>query len=386
MSALVDVGLIDDVKRFGAADVSACFSCGQCTAMCPLSSNDGTFPRRLIRYAQVGMKDALLSSKELWTCFYCGECSDTCPTQADPGGFMAAARRYAIASYDKTRLAKTMYTKPVLGTLIALVLAAFFALFMYREHGPQHASALKLFDFIPEPLIHYTGVAVMALVGLAGLAGILSAARSIAKKEGLSLGSVVGRGAGKAWWSALWTESLGQKRYRSDCQTAQEASPWYRKRWLIHAMTMWGFLGLFAATIIDYGLALIHVKPTGAEVPIWYPVRLLGTLAGLALIYGTTMLIVDRLRKANRSASDSTFADWLLLTLLWITGVTGFGIELALYLPHAPAWGYWVFLVHVSIAMELMLLLPFTKFAHAIYRPVALFFVARGKEKEAGPG
>jgi nitrate reductase gamma subunit len=32
-----------------------------------------------------------------------------------------------------------------------------------------------------------------------------------------------------------------------------------------------------------------------------------------------------------------------------------------------------LFLVHVGIAMELVLLVPFTKFAHVIYRPVSLF-------------
>jgi hypothetical protein len=61
---------------------------------------------------------------------------------------------------------------------------------------------------------------------------------------------------------------------------------------------------------------------------------------------------------------------------VWITGVTGFAIEIALYLPSAPAWGYWVFLFHVAVAMELVLLAPFMKFAHAVYRPVALFFLA----------
>ena len=57
---------------------------------------------------------------------------------------------------------------------------------------------------------------------------------------------------------------------------------------------MWGFLGLLAATILDYGLALVGIKATGTPVPIWYPVRLLGTLAGIALVYGTTMLIWRR--------------------------------------------------------------------------------------------
>ena len=389
MTALVDVGLLADVQKFGAADVSACFSCGTCTAICPLSTNDATFPRKLIRYAQVGMKDVLLSSKELWTCYYCGECSDTCPTQADPGGFMAAARRYAIASYDRTRLARTMYTSPILGSLIAILLAAFFALFMYASHGPQSAQSLALFQFIPEGLVHNMGVVVMILVFLAGLAGVATMARAISRRENISVRDVVGSRAalarsGRALWVALGVESLGQQRYRVDCETVQEARPWYRRRWFIHAATMWGFLGLLAATILDYGLAVVGLKATGTPVPIWYPVRLLGTVAGIALIYGTTMLIVDRLRRANRSASDSTPADWTLLALLWITGITGFLIELALYLPQAPAWGYWVFLFHVSVAMELVLLAPFMKFSHAVYRPVALFFYSLATDKPTG--
>ncbi len=388
MTALVDAGLLADVQKFGAADVSACFSCGNCTAICPLSDNDGTFPRRLIRYAQVGMKDALLGSKELWTCYHCGECSDTCPTQADPGGFMAAARRYAIASYDRTRLARTMYTSPLAGSVIAILLAAFFAVFMYASHGTQSTTSLQLFGFIPEALIHNTGVVVMILVFLAGLAGIVTMARGIARREEIALHDVIGSraalaGSGRALWSALAVESLGQRRFRADCETVQDARPWYRRRWFIHASTMWGFLGLLAATILDYGLAVIGVKATGTPVPLWYPVRLLGTLAGLFLIYGTTMLIIDRLQKANRAASDSKASDWTLLALLWVTGVSGFLIEIALYLPQPPAWGYWVFLFHVSVAMELVLLAPFMKFAHAVYRPVALFFYTLAGDRSA---
>ena len=243
MTALVDAGLLADVQKFGAADVSACFSCGNCTAICPLSSNDGTFPRKLIRYAQVGMKDALLSSKELWTCYYCGECSDTCPTQADPGGFMAAARRYALASSDRTRLARTMYTSPILGSLFAILLAAFFALFMYASHGPQDAQSLALFQFVPEELIHNTGIVVMVVVFLAGLLGVATMARGIARREGLSMRDVAGGPAAlarsaRALWVSLGVESLGQRRYRVDCETVQEARPLYRRRWFLHAATM----------------------------------------------------------------------------------------------------------------------------------------------------
>jgi len=381
----LDPDLLADIKRFGAADVSACFSCGTCTAVCTLTDNDGTFPRRMIRYAQLGMKDALVSSKELWACYSCGTCSESCPTRADPAGFMAAARRYAIADYDRTRLARTLATRPVIGTIVAVALAAFFALFMYAAHGAPSASRLALFDFIPEPLIHLTGVVVMALVALAAVVSVAGMAHGIARRERIGIRDLFGgpdmwKRSLRALWVALGVEALGQRRYRKDCGVTRKTE----RGWLPHALTLWGFLGLFLATILDYGLALAGIKATGTPVPLWYPVRLLGTVAGAALIYGTTRLIWNRLRPADGTASDSTFSDWLLLALLWVTGVTGFAIELALYLPHPPAWGYWVFLVHVAVAIELVLLLPFTKLAHAIYRPVALFFHALAGSRTAG--
>ena len=377
----VDLGLYPQLQRYGAADISACFSCGTCSASCPLSETDATFPRRIIRYAQLGMKDALLASKEVWSCYYCAECSETCPTQAGPSEFMAATRRYAIAESDRTRLARTMYLRPVVGTFIAVLIAAFFALFMYAAHGPQSAESLAIFQFIPEELIHDTGLVVMIAVFLAGVAGVVGMARRIGAREGVDLRAVAGSRAalarsGRAVWAALVIESLGQRRYRADCQTDAVAEPLYRRRWFLHAATMWGFLGLLAATVLDYGLALLGVKATGAPVPLWYPVRLLGTVAGLSLIYGTSALIVRRFRGTERSVDHSTPADWTFLALLWITGMTGFAVEVALYLPSVPAWGYWVFLFHVAVAMELVLLAPFMKFAHAVYRPVALFFVA----------
>src|SRR5450759_2828507 len=167
--------------------------------------------------------------------------------------------------------------------------------------------------------------------------------------------------------------ALRVPRPRLSAAGGAQSRPWYSQRWFIHFATMWGFLGLLGATMADYGLELLGVKATGAPVPLWYPVRLLGTLAGAALIYGTSVLIVRRLRKSDRSSVHSTTSDWIFLTMLWVAGVTGFALELALYLPSAPTWGYPMFLVHVAVAMALVLLVPFGKFAHVLYRPLALF-------------
>ncbi len=388
MTTLADTNLLGDLQRFGAADISACFSCGNCTAICPLSDNDAMFPRRMIRYAQVGLTDELRASKELWTCYHCGLCSDSCPTEADPGEFMAAARRYATASYDKTRIARVLYTMPILGTVVSLVVFFLLAGFLYASSDIMPTHSLEIFTFVPYHVVHWLGIGVMAIVVLTGVMGMASMARGMARKEGVTWTSLTESGEArrrtlKALWFSVGIESIGQRRYRVDCKDDRPVEPWYRRRWFIHAMTIWGFIGLLIATSLDYGLDVIGVRETGTPVPIWYPARAIGTIGGIMLMYGVTMFAINRWQQYNRAATVSTPSDWMFLGLLWVTGLTGFLIEVALYVPPTPAWGYWVFLVHVAIAMELLLFIPFTKFAHVIYRPVALFFYSLAEQKSS---
>ena len=386
MSTLVNPHLITDLQKFGAADINACFSCGNCTAICPLADNDAMFPRKLIRLAQVGLTADLVASKELWTCYGCGLCTDRCPQEADPGEFMGTARRYAIAHYDKSGIARVLYTRPVVGGAIAIGAAAFFALFFAAIRGEQSQESLALFDFIPYSVIHTTGIVLMVIVALFSLLGVGLLARDLARKDGVTRADLFGtpdawKRTGRALWYSLGIESLGQKRYRQDCEDDNPVEPLYRRRWLIHALTIWGFLGLLAATTLDYGMDLLGIKATGTPVPIWYPVRLLGTVAGLALMYGVTWFMIRRWEQARQGTDTSKPSDWLFLVLLWVSGFTGFLIEAALYVEPVPAWGYWVFLVHVAVAMELVLFLPFTKFAHAMYRPVSLFFYGLARDR-----
>jgi nitrate reductase gamma subunit len=284
---------------------------------------------------------------------------------------MAATRRYAIASYDRLGLARVMATSPRLSILLMLALAAVLAGFMYTVHGPMAGDSLRLFEFIPAAVIHNLGLAVILIVFLAGLLGAANMIVQIGKAAGFPK-SVRLNWLG-ALWEAIGTEALAQRRYRRDCEATSARQAWYLQKWFIHASTMWGFLGLLAATALDYALDLLEVKPTGAWIPIWHPVRLLGTIAGLCLVYGTSMALLKRLRKADEASRHSSLSDWSILMLLWLSGVSGFVLEIAVYLPQPPVWGYWMLLFHVAVAMELVLLAPFTKFAHAFYRTVALY-------------
>lgn len=376
MSVRVEPQLLSEIKKYGTVSVEKCFNCGNCTAICPLSATGETFPRRLIRYAQLGLKKPLLSSKELWLCYYCGECTRTCPRQADPGEFMAAARRYAIASYDPLGLAKVFYRSPLLGGVLLTLLAFLIALVVYSSHGIMPTDTLRLFEFIPVTTIHNIGVGAMVIIGLTGLMGIVNMVVQVRRENVL----LTTPGVRLNWWGALWdtiaVEVLAQRRYQRDCNSSTDRRPWFLQKWFVHASTMWGFLGLLAATALDYGLDLIGVKPTGTWVPIWDPVRLLGTVAGLLLVYGTSLALVNRFRKRDESTLHSSFSDWVLLALLWLTGLSGFALEIAVYLPQPAAWAYWALLFHVTVAVELLLLAPFTKFAHVMYRTVALYIHA----------
>jgi len=373
MTARVDPNLLTELKKYGDVKIESCFNCGNCTAICPLTTEEDNFPRRMIRFAQLGLRDRLLASKELWLCYYCGECTITCPRKAEPGEYMAAARRYAIASYDRSGLAKLLYTSPFLSVVFMVVLAILIGAFFLSFSGPMSADALRLFEFIPSGLIHNAGILSGVFIVVAALAGVVNMTSRVTKALPYP------KGMRFNWWGALWkafgVEVLAQKRYRQDCETTATEKPWYAQKWFIHASMLWGFLGLFAATALNYLLELLNVKVTGTWVPLWYPIRLLGTVSGLFLLYGTTMAVIRRIRKDEPAYLKSALSDWAFLALMWLAGVTGFLLEIAVYLPPST-WSYWMLLAHLIVVGELLLLAPFTKFAHAMYRSIALYLWA----------
>ena len=370
MSIRADPGLMLEIQKYGTQDIEACFNCGNCTAVCPLSASDGSFPRQEIRYAQLGARDLLLSSKELWLCYYCGECTQTCPRQANPGEFMAAARRMAIANYDVTGIARRLYKSGWFNLVFTLGLAAFFSLFLLAFRQEELFTSLALWKFIPEMYVRYLGLAVFAVIGIAGLIGLYRMIRSIARAGRLAYSGVPWTRLN--WWQAfkdtVFVQALGHENYRSEDCEQESKTPWMLRKWFMHATIMYGFLGLLAATTLDF-----LFKPVGSWVPIYYPMRLLGTLGGLSLMYGTSLAILKRLHAADRSMQHSQVSDWTFLSLMWLVGLTGFLLEAAVYARPTAMWGYAILIVHVSLAMDLLVLLPFTKFAHIIYRTVAIF-------------
>ena len=381
----VQPSLLIELQRYGAVDAAACFDCGTCSATCPLSSGDDAFPRRMIRYARLGKADHLVASKEVWLCHHCGECSETCPRQANPAEFMAAARRFAIARLDPSGLSRRLTLSGGFTAATVAVLALFFAgvLIGRAPRLPDgRFSTAGMLHFVPFAVLHDVGVALLALLGALALVILVNMFWTLARAPVLSgpepdrePGVFPLRAALRALGLTL-AEVVDHRRQRT-CSAEGPQEPLLLRRWFVHLSIMGGFLGLGAATALDF-----LFKDPYADVPPWSPIRLLGILSGLVFTYGTTVALVRRLRPdrptsgtaAQRYYAHTRGPDLVFLFMLWVTAVTGFALTVAIYVPTTSAAWYGVFLLHVVLAMELLVLLPFTKFAHAVYRPAAIWF------------
>jgi ferredoxin len=381
----VEASLLAELQRYGAVDAVACFDCGTCSATCPISSGDDAFPRRMIRYARLGKADHLVACKELWLCHHCGECSETCPREANPAEFMAAARRFAIARLDPSGLSRRLTLSGGFTAATMAALALFFAAVLLGRapHLPAgRFSTAGMLHFVPFGVLHDVGVALLVLLGLLALAVLINMFWTLARAPALSgpepdddPGTFPLRAALRAFGLTL-AEVIDHRRQRT-CSANDPQGPLLLRRWFVHLSIMGGFLGLGAATALDF----LFVDPY-TYVPPWSPIRLLGILSGLVFTYGTTVALIRRLRPGRptpRTATERYYAhtrgsDLVFLFVLWITAVTGFALTIAIYVPTTSVAWYGVFLLHVVLAMELLVLLPFTKFAHALYRPAAIWF------------
>ncbi len=68
------------MARPGGENLSLCYSCGSCTATCPVAELDDTFnPRVMIKKTLLGFKEEVLNNDDLWKCIQCRRCVSHCP-------------------------------------------------------------------------------------------------------------------------------------------------------------------------------------------------------------------------------------------------------------------------------------------------------------------
>jgi len=372
----IDPTFPEKLKKYGSQEFDACYNCGNCTAVCTLTDQQANFPRMMIRYGLLGLKKEIISSKELWLCYSCGECSETCPRQANPGEYMSALRRYAIAHYEPTGLSKLLFTSSPFALFFTLLLAALLGIFLLTLH-PESDVSRWIFNYMSFEAIHDLGMILFAITGLMMLLGLgrmihYLVGKAAVRKKNSDKQSTANS---KSLWKVV-KEVVAMARHRQCNQEETDfwaKKPWYMRPWFVHWSVMWGFIGLLVATTLDF----IFKDPATS---IWWPSRILGTVTGLLMMYGATLSIIYRIRKISATYQHTHTADWLFLVFLWLAGFTGFWMEAVVAFNNESIVHHIVFIIHTVISMELVLLFIFSKFAHAIYRPIALFFYFRDQQ------
>ncbi len=350
--------LSKELEEFGTKTATVCFNCGNCTAICPLSSNDYTFPRKYIRYLQLGLEDKIKSSLEPWLCYYCGECQKTCPRQANPGELMMSLRRYLTTVYDWTGLARKIYLSKAWE--VFLVSFLFFATLgvIYLFHGPIVTKHTELATFAPPKIVHPVGYAFGTVLALILLGSIYRMHKFVMKDFGVKIPL------------SIYIKELGTlaKHFATQAQLRFCEN---KSFWIKHWLLMSGYSVAFILVQVDY---FTRWSLTNSPPPWYHPAKLLWTYSMLAMLYVTTVSIIGRLRKKEPIHQYSHPTDWMFLVLLWLTVFTGLLVRIFMQLDWALPT-YYAFSVHLALAVPLLgLEVPFAKWSHLAYRPFAMYF------------
>jgi ferredoxin len=365
----------DELKKFGADDFSACYNCGTCTAICALTDGNNSFPRKLIRYSVLGVENEIQASLDPWLCYYCGDCSTTCPREADPGNLMMSIRRYLTTKYDWTGISAKLNTSKfweifaiAVLAIIVLLSFVFFGGEMTTELTPQ--GGVKINTFAPWRTVELADWGVAAVLSLLLLSNVANMYfKTVKSQKGLKIPI-------KLYFTEFYelvANFLTQKRF-AKCDSEKETFFAKVKKgkytyWLIHFLLMSSYATLFIMIVGFLGwfqTEVIH--------PWYHPQRLLGYYATLGLLVGVIYFSILRFKKRNEKSKKTHFTDWTFLILLFLATVTGILLHF-FRINGMPYPTYYMYVFHLMIIFPMLLIeVPFSKWSHLAYRPMAIYF------------
>ncbi len=379
MEYRVNLALPAELNRFEEAglNIAKCFNCGTCTAMCSLTEGERSFPRRMIRYAQLGLEERLLESAEPWLCYYCGECSKTCPREAQPGELMMALRRWLTTKYDFTGLSRRLYLSHAweAGLLagVALLVLALFLLpgwlgvpFGFAAITPEAAEHVRLDLFAPRHVIHIAdwvlAAFLLVFLGVNAIRMIYYVRRGHRDRQ-TRLSDWLGQA------HQLIVHGVTQKHWRG-CEKEE------RRRWLFHVLLVSGYATMFLLVVVFLG----SFQRDDAD---FHWTALFGYYATATLMGVTLAFMRDRVKKRAEISKYSHVTDWMFLVLLFLTSLSGILLHLARLLD-LPWPTYVLYVVHLMIAVPMLVVeVPFGKWLHLVFRPVSEYLTAVAHASES---
>jgi quinone-modifying oxidoreductase subunit QmoC len=178
------------------------------------------------------------------------------------------------------------------------------------------------------------------------------------------------------FFSSLWLtvkEILSHVNFR-ECEANQP-------RRIGHMLLLYGFIGamittgaIFIFIFVPHYLSLLGLDSLHSyfELPVNlpHPVKILGALSGLALVIGSGMLVYRRWTNSDEVGANG-YVDYLFIYILFFTGLTGM-LSWLTRLFGIPMLAYVNYFLHLVCVFFLLWYMPYSKFAHMIYRTLAL--------------
>jgi heterodisulfide reductase subunit C len=84
------------IQELCGENVLECYQCGECTAGCPVAFAMDIAPNQVLRMAQLGLEEEVLSSSAIWLCAGCETCATRCPKGVALSRVMDACRQLAV--------------------------------------------------------------------------------------------------------------------------------------------------------------------------------------------------------------------------------------------------------------------------------------------------
>jgi hypothetical protein len=267
---------------------------------------------------------------------------------------MMAARRYLTAQYDWTGLSRLLYRSAaweiILLALVAVVVVLLFTLpesfgfGLLRQSSPEALSTVMLDRFAPKEIVHRGD---LILAGLLAFFLLTNAARMFLF---VMRGEKIRPSLYVTHLYDLIIHGLTQVRWK-DCQRKETV-----KNWLRHVFLVTGYGTMFILVVVF--LPWFQVEDVSLH---W--TSLFGYYGTLVLAGGAGWILLDRIAKRSEMHKFSTALSGILLHLFRL-------LDLAM-----PT--YLMYVVHLSIAVPMLAVeVPFGKWAHLLYRPLAIYLTA----------
>lgn len=93
---------IDDLFKYeiassiGGEGLLRCLKCGACSGGCPVSAVTDYRPRKVLGNVLLGMKEQVLSSKDIWMCAACFTCEERCVQEVNFTDVVTVLRNKAV--------------------------------------------------------------------------------------------------------------------------------------------------------------------------------------------------------------------------------------------------------------------------------------------------